>query len=274
MQNKNPKSQFLGSAHVLDHFSEYARDVIQNRIWTQNLVLAILGGMFITAGAYFSILLSAGVESEGPALLMLSVGFATGFFFVILSQAILFTEVNVLVPARVLNMTNPSFCLKILAFWGLAIVGNVIGAVLLGLAINIAHPIDGQIMEQLQHLSEKKMSYHASGQTSDWFRLVLSGILANWLVGMAAYFAAMGKTIIGKYVPVLLAVALFVSANFQHSPANTGYFSLIMPTGEGPGWYLAITWNLIPAALGNIIGATLLVALPLQYAFSKRHAMD
>ena len=37
---------------------------------------------------------------------------------------------------------------------------------------------------------------------------VLSGALGNWLVGMAAFLAVMGRTIIGKYIPVLLLVAL------------------------------------------------------------------
>ena len=76
----------------------------------------------------------------------------------------------------------------------------------------------------------------------------------------------MGRTIIGKYIPVLLAVTLFVAANFQHSPANMGFFSLAMPTGEGPGWGAAFGWNLAPAAIGNVVGGALLVALPFWYA--------
>ena len=51
---------------------------------------------------------------------------------------------------------------------------------------------------------------------------------ANWLVGMAAFFATMGRTIIGKFVPVALAVSLFVTIGVQHGPANMGHFSLIM----------------------------------------------
>jgi|GEM_PF-4546397 len=46
--------------------------------------------------------------------------------------------------------------------------------------------------------------------------------------------------------------------------------ALIMPGGEGPGWALAVAWNLVPAAIGNILGAVLLVALPLWYSFKTR----
>ncbi len=68
----------------------------------------------------------------------------------------------------------------------------------------------------------------------------------------AAFFSVMARSVIGKYVPVFLAVTLFVAANFQHSPANMGYFSLIMPTGHGPGWEAALGWNIVPAGIGNM----------------------
>ena len=83
---------------------------------------------------------------------------------------------------------------------------------------------------------------------------------------MAAFFSVMARSIIGKYVPVFLAVTLFVAANFQHSPANMGFFSLIMPTGRGPGWGAALVWNIIPAGIGNMAGGAFLVALPFWYA--------
>jgi len=83
------------------------------------------------------------------------------------------------------------------------------------------------------------------------------------------------RSIIGKYIPVFLAVTLFVAANFQHSPANMGYFSLIMPTGHGPGWGAALAWNIIPAGLGNMAGGAFLVALPFWHALgpARRRAL-
>jgi formate/nitrite transporter FocA (FNT family) len=95
------------------------------------------------------------------------------------------------------------------------------------------------------------------------------------MVGMAAFFAVMGRTILGTYVPVFLAVSLFVAANFQHSPANMGYFSLIMPGEGGPGWADALLWNIIPAGVGNVIGGMFLVVLPFWYALGppERRAM-
>jgi formate/nitrite transporter FocA (FNT family) len=68
---------------------------------------------------------------------------------------------------------------------------------------------------------------------------------------------------------VLLAVTLFVSAGFQHSPANMGYFALLMAETDGPGWWNALAWNLIPAGIGNMLGGAFLVAVPFEDAFRR-----
>lgn len=76
----------------------------------------------------------------------------------------------------------------------------------------------------------------------------------------------MGRTIVGKYVPVLLAVSLFIAANFQPSPANMGYFALAMPQGVGPRWVPSLVWNLIPVGIGNRLVGGLLVTMSFWYA--------
>lgn len=114
------------------------------------------------------------------------------------------------------------------------------------------------------------------GGIESWFKIVVSGMSGNGLIGMAALFATMARTLTSKFIPVFLVVSLFVAGNLQHSPANMGYFSLVMATGEGPGWGSAFLWNVIPAGIGNILGATLLVALPFWYSIfpEKEDAQD
>jgi hypothetical protein len=48
----------------------------------------------------------------------------------------------------------------------------------------------------------------------------LSGTLANWVMALAAFFAFMGRTIVDRHVPVLLAVSLFVAAMPRPSEAE------------------------------------------------------
>jgi formate/nitrite transporter FocA (FNT family) len=84
-----------------------------------------------------------------------------------------------------------------------------------------------------------------------------------------SFLATMGRTIIGKYIPVLITVMAFVAGGFLHSPANMAYLSLSQPLGQGPGWGDGLLWAVLPAAIGNIIGAFFLVALPFYIASSR-----
>jgi formate transporter len=147
--------------------------------------------------------------------------------------------------------------------------GNFAGALVVGWLIRTAQSYSPGFEASLAGIIETKMRYQGVGGADGWFRLVLSGVLANWLVGMAAFFATMGRTIIGKYIPVFLAVTMFVAAGFQHSPANMGFFSISIAGGGGPGWIDALLWNIVPAGIGNMLGGTLLVALPFWWIFEQ-----
>ncbi len=262
-------NRFLDVHKVVHEMSLETWRNLKGYTFLKALILSIMAGAFITFGALFSVLISAGVETTGIALLLQGFGFSVGFFMVILSGALLFSETNVVLPASLLDCSTKELALGSLRFWGIAILGNMIGAYFVGLWINYAHEYPTEVSTTLEHIVHKKMYYYRGNDLQYWFQALVSGVFGNWLVGIAAVFATMGKTIIGKYIPIFLAVSVFVAANFQHSPANMGYFSLIMPTGNGPGWENAILWNLIPAALGNILGGVFLVALPFWYALSS-----
>jgi formate transporter len=264
-----PPPQYVSAEHVLDTMGRAGVRRIKSLSVIQVLVLGVVGGAFITVGALFSVLLASGVHSPGPQRLLEGLGFSAGFFFVILSEAVLFTEANVALPATLLRRDVQAPAWRVARFWALAWVGNLLGALLTGWAIHTAQRYPSDVTNLLGDLVRRKMSYRAEGGAGAWGELVLSGVLANWLVGMAAFFAVMGRTLFGKYIPVFLAVTLFVAANFQHSPANMGYFSLINHGGHGPGWSAALRWNVIPVGIGNVIGGSLLVVLPFWFALRR-----
>lgn len=261
-----PAPQYLSAEHVVQEMAHHGARRIQTLSVPQILMLGMMGGAFVTVGALFSVLLAGGFETPGAERLLEGLGFSAGFFFVILSQAVLFTEANVVMPATLLNYRGPSLAGRVVRFWVLAWAGNFLGAFLVGWAVHLAQHYPANVGALLGLVIERKMQYRAIGGFGAWWQIVLSGALANWLVGMAAFFAVMGRTIFGRYIPVFLAVSVFVAANFQHSPANMGFFSLATPEGIGPGWGAALGWNVIPAGIGNMLGGSLLVALPFWYA--------
>ncbi len=268
-QNKEPLRSYLSPQEVL-------RSMHSEATWLFYLkhakvaVLALTGGAFVTFGALFSLLLSADVKVLGIKLLLQGVGFSLGLYMIILSRTILFTEANVIVPASILQKSSKEIWIRALQFWGIAWLGNMLGAYIIGTVLMFAHSYPEGFHYALEGIIQKKMAYMDEGGVLSWFKIVISGMFGNGLIGMAAFFAIMARTLISKFIPIVLVVTFFVAANLQHSPANMGYFTLMMATGEGPGWVSALLWNIIPAGIGNILGASLLVALPFWYSFSPQ----
>ena len=252
---------------VVHQFLEHAEEFFAAGPLKQ-LALAFAAGSFITFGAVLSVALTVDVESIGFSRLLLGLGFSAGFILVILSGSALFTEINVLLPEMFLSRPR-DLCRRCWPFWGIAIVGNVLGALFVGSMVNGAHIFGPLQEERLFELMDEKMQFQDLG-TEGWFIVVVSGIMGNWLVGMAAFLATAARTVTGKILGVLFPIIAFVAIGVQHAPANMGYFATgLIGGGSGIGWGEAIWWSIIPASLGNVIGGALLVALLFWYTYGR-----
>lgn len=131
-------------------------------------------------------------------------------------------------------------------------------------AADVIGPAQGQ---RLAEIIGEKMRFEQMG-AEGWFRVVASGVLANWLVGMAAFLATAARTVSGKILGILLPILAFVALGVQHVPANMGYFAAALIHGNvGTTAAEAFFWNLLPATIGNLIGGTVLVALLFWYTY-------
>ena len=61
-----PPQQYVSARHVLRLMGESGRRRVMELSAPQILVLAVVAGAFITAGALFSLLLALGVGAPGP----------------------------------------------------------------------------------------------------------------------------------------------------------------------------------------------------------------
>lgn len=272
-----PANQYIAPEDVLVEMAEAGGKRACSLEVHQVLILSVMAGGFITIGALFSTLIATGTENEGVKRLLEGFGFSVGFFLVVLSGALLFTEVNVELPATLLGHRRkdsqvPSMRKAVFKLWFLAAVGNMVGAFVVGQVITYTSDYGPDVEDLLREVMATKMRYSAAGGVEGFFKAALSGVIANWLVGMAAFLATMGRTVIGKYIPVLITVMAFVAGGFLHSPANMAYLSLVQPLGDGPGWGNGLLWAVLPAAIGNIIGAFFLVALPFYFASNRGRA--
>lgn len=254
---------------VVLSFVEHADGFLAAGPWRQ-AVLAFAAGSFIGFGAMLSIVLTIGVEPPGIALLLLGLGFAAGFALVILSGSALFTEVNVLLPELFLSRRGVHG--RLVRFWLIVYVGNAAGALFVGAMLNAADVIGPLQAARLEEVIAEKMRFEAMGPAG-WFGVIVSGVLANWLVGMAAFLATAARTVSGKILGILLPILAFVALGVQHVPANMGYFAAgLIHGGVGTTWWDAFAWNLAPATIGNLIGGGVLVALLFWYTFGGRGA--
>ena len=253
---------------VVLSFLEHAEELLASSPLRQ-AVLAFVAGSFITFGAVLSVALTTGVESIGFSRLLLGLGFSAGFVLVILSGSALFTEINVLLPEMFLSRPR-DLCRRCWRFWVIVYLGNAAGALFVGVMIKGAHVLGGPQKMHLFEILREKMEFRDLG-AEGWFAVLLSAILGNWLVGMAAFLATAARTVSGKILGVMFPIIAFVAIWLQHSPANMGYFSVgLINGGSGIGWGEALYWNILPASLGNIIGGSGLVALLFWYTYGRR----
>jgi formate transporter len=269
-EKKVQAPSYLSPEYVIksmyDHSARFITEISPPKVF----ILAVMGGCFVSLGALLSVLLASGVSTIGPAKLLEGLGYSSGFFFVVLTHSVLFTEANVLLPASILHNPKAKIINGAFRVWIKAWVGNFLGAIIVGWMIHNSQIYPIEVKNLLRKLINQKMIYYELGGVSNWLKIVISGVLGNWIVGMASFFGMMGKTIIGKFIPIFLAVTLFIAANFQHTPANMGLFTISMAIDNEPGWIVALLWNILPATIGNIIGGSCFVALPFWYALSKK----
>ncbi|GEN55042.1 formate/nitrite transporter family protein [Halobacillus faecis] len=261
-----PGRQFYIPSQIVDEFGEKGRDHL-NKPFRAQFLLALTAGSFMTFGAVFSILLAVGVETKGMYHLLSGLGFAAGYSMVFISGAVLFTEINVLLPSYLFNKAG-LMKTNIYKFWMSSYIGNIIGAFLVAVLIQWSGSFASTFYPELEMYLDHKMKFMDHG-VKGWFQVLISGVLANWLIGMAAFLTTSARDLTGKILGTTLPVVLFVAGNFQHSAANMGYFSMGFLASDKYTWYEYIFFNLVPASIGNLIGGAILVSLLFSYAYKE-----
>jgi len=97
---------------------------------------------------------------------------------------------------------------------------------------------------------------------------------------MAVWMVLAGRSVVDKFVAIVLPISAFVAAGFEHSIANMYFFPLALllkesvvslPAGADAITVYAMFRNLVPVIAGNIVGGSVLVAL-VYYVIYRRPA--
>jgi formate/nitrite transporter len=249
----------------------------------QLVVLGVLAGAFISLGAVFSTVVTAGGGmAPGVSRLLGGLAFSLGLVLVVVAGAELFTGNALIVIATASRRVRIRALLR---NWLIVYLANFAGAVLTTLIVYWSG-----LYESTNGASGVRALDVAATKTSLGARqAVSSGVLANALVCLAVWLSLSARSVADKVLAVVFPVTAFVAAGFEHSIANmyfipAGLFikawaptSFWEPAGVDAADYPTVTWtefllgNLLPVTIGNIVGGALLVGLVYWFVY-RRHA--
>jgi len=228
------------------------------------VALGVLAGGFIGLGAlFFTLVTSDGSLGFAAARVLGGVVFSLGLILVVVAGAELFTGNNLLVMAWVSRRITAARLGRNLA---VAYGANLVGAA--GLAGLVA--LSGHAAMNQGAVGETAVAIAAAKCALPFWEAFFKAVLANVLVCLAVWISMAGRTVTDKAVAIVLPIAAFVAAGFEHCIANMYFIPLgiflrhsypgASPDLDSLDWagFLA---NMIPTTLGNLIGGAVMVGL-------------
>lgn len=216
------------------------------------LFSSLAAGMLIG----FSFLSSAFVAHYAPESIkhpLAVAAYPIGFMFVILGRSELFTE-NTLEPViPLLHKRDLKTLRQMLRMWGLLIIGNLIGALILALVIGRTTMIDGVLHPTMQTIA-------AESSDGGFGEVFYKAIFGGWLIALLAWLLASTAETTAQILLIWATTAPIAAFHFRHSIAGSVEAFYRAATGTA-GWGEMLGGFVIPALLGNAIGGVLLVAL-------------
>lgn len=226
-------------------------------------VSAILGGAFIAFGGLFATTVSAGAGTMPYGLIRLLMGivFSVGLILVVVGGTELFTGTTIVSVALANKKIN---FWKLVKNWSIVYGGNFVGAILIALLVFLGNQYSfGNGVIGTVILNTALIKVHHT-----FIESLSLGIMANMLVCLAIWLTYSTKSITGKIIAMILPIAAFVAAGFEHSVANMYFFPIALLIKNFNPIFTAATKlnladlttanfiliNLIPVTIGNIIG--------------------
>lgn len=250
---------------------------------TTLFILGVFAGMFVAFGAACSMAASHAIADASLAKLCAGVVFPVGLMMIVLMGGELFTG-DCLMILGVMHgkYTIERMLRKLSLIW----VSNFVGALLVvGLiALSAQLALNGGLLGAYTIKV-------AVGKTSlSIATCFFSGIICNIIVCATVLMAYGANDVIGKIGAIFFPIFLFVIGGFEHCIANMYYLPAGLLAAQNEG-YLALAMetyglseaqiaqlnlqnillgNLLPVTLGNIVGGTVFIGVPLFMLYGKQ----
>ncbi len=238
----------------------------------KTFLLGLMGGGFISFGAMYELfILSHPDIGDGTSALISPLFYAMGYIIAFISGAEIFTTNNL--SAMALASGNLTFT-EIAKKWSIVLVANLFGAfsiVVLFYFSGVATVFDGALIDAAKISTANKISYTP-------LQSVIIGIFGNMLICSGLWMAMAGRSVIDRFIVLILPVAAVPAMNFQHNTGNMFPFFLSLTTGSGNPelateiTFWAIASNLFFVSVGNIIGGGILISVMYYYIYIRHSA--
>ncbi|MCK6579778.1 MAG: formate/nitrite transporter family protein [Anaerolineae bacterium] len=233
------------------------------------LVLAVLAGGFVSVGALFATVSTAGASGMLPYGVIRAIyglTFCLGLILVIVAGAELFTGNALITMAWASRKVTTRALLR---NWSIVYAGNLVGSLVTAGLVFLSGEYrfgGGQIGQAMLNTALHKVELEP-------LQAVALGILCNALVCIAVWLTLGAHSTTDKILAILFPVAAFAAAGFEHSIANMYFIPIGLLIRQFDPVFAAATEldltpltvggflkNLIPVTIGNIIGGVVMVA--------------
>lgn len=248
------------------------------------LILGLLAGAFIAFGAIFMTvtLTGAGELPWGTARLLAGIVFSLGLILVIVGGAELFTGDSLMIVAYASGRIGAGALLRA---WTLVYAGNIIGAVGTAALAFLA----GQYEFGAGAVGKTALTIATAKASLPTLQLFFLAVLCNVLVCLAVWMSFAARSAADKVLVIVLPIAAFVAAGFEHSIANLYFlpYGLAIKAWAGtefwtairqsPADYPALTvfgslHNVVVATVGNLVGGSVMVGAVYWFVYLRRRA--
>lgn len=218
----------------------------------ETLAAGILGGAYIALGSIGYLAAVANIQPAGVGKLVGSFLFPVGLLLILITGAELFTGNNLMSLSA---MHGESKWPDVFSNWVKIYFFNAFGAIFIAFLVHMGGYDQGDFLHVIEKVIHAKVALSFSAALA-------RGILCNILVAIAVWISYSSDSAGGKAVLIWLPITLFVYSGYEHCVANMLYFSL--------AWFAGVHFsvaeflgNMVPVAIGNIIGGGLI--LPVLY---------
>lgn len=173
------------------------------------------------------------------------------FLFVVLGQTELFTAHATLAVLPVLD--GRTRLRELGRMWGVIYVANLIGcAAFAGLIAVLGPELGITSPAAFQSLANSLLSPPA-------WAILLSGVVAGWLMGLVTWLVAASRDTVGRVVLILIVTSTIGFGPFHHAILGTTEVlgAMFLGTGVTLGQFVHF---IVPTTVGNVVGGAVFVA--------------